>query len=43
MTAVQCRMARASLGWSAQELAKKAGVGLNTVNRFESGAGQRAA
>lgn len=34
----QCRMARAALGWSAQELATKAGVGLNTVNRFESGA-----
>ena len=36
----QCRMARAALGWSAQELATKAGVGLNTVNRFESGACQ---
>ena len=34
----QCRMARAALGWSAQELATKAGVGLNTVNRFESDA-----
>jgi transcriptional regulator with XRE-family HTH domain len=38
MTGVQCRMARAALGWNVQELATKAGVGLNTVNRFESGA-----
>src|SRR5271170_1883815 len=40
MTGDQCRMARAALGWSTQELATKAGVGLNTVNRFESGACQ---
>ena len=40
MTGVQCRMARAALGWNVQELATKAGVGLNTVNRFESGACQ---
>ena len=31
MTGGQCRMARAALGWSAQELATKAGVGLDTV------------
>jgi transcriptional regulator with XRE-family HTH domain len=37
MTGGQCRMARAALAWNAQELATKAGVGLNTVNRFESG------
>ncbi|MFG1284870.1 helix-turn-helix domain-containing protein [Xanthobacter autotrophicus] len=30
-------MARAALGWSTQELAAKAGVGVNTVNRFEAG------
>ena len=30
-------MARAALGWSTQELAVKAGVGMNTVNRFEAG------
>lgn len=30
-------MARAALGWNTQELAAKAGVGLNTVNRFEAG------
>lgn len=28
-------MARAALKWSTQDLAKKAGVGVNTVNRFE--------
>jgi len=33
-------MARAALEWSTQELATRAGVGLNTVNRFESGACQ---
>jgi transcriptional regulator with XRE-family HTH domain len=30
-------MARAALGWSTQDLASKAGVGVNTVNRFEAG------
>jgi transcriptional regulator with XRE-family HTH domain len=30
-------MARAALNWSTQDLAEKAGVGLNTVNRFEAG------
>ncbi|MFG1188629.1 helix-turn-helix domain-containing protein [Xanthobacter flavus] len=30
-------MARAALGWNTQELAATAGVGLNTVNRFEAG------
>ena len=38
MTGEQCRMARAALGWNAQKLATKAGVGHNTVNRCESGA-----
>lgn len=37
MKAVQCRMARAALNWSTQRLATEAGVGLNTVNRFEAG------
>jgi len=40
MTGAQCRIARAALGWNAQTLATKAGVGHNTVNRFESGAHQ---
>nr|WP_210255334.1 helix-turn-helix transcriptional regulator [Ancylobacter pratisalsi] len=30
-------MARAALNWSTQELATRAGVGVNTVNRFETG------
>jgi transcriptional regulator with XRE-family HTH domain len=33
-------MARAALGWNARKLATKAGVGHNTVNRFESGVHQ---
>jgi transcriptional regulator with XRE-family HTH domain len=37
MKPIQCRMARAALGWSTQDLAKKAGTGANTVNRFEAG------
>ena len=40
MTGDQCRMVRAALGWSTQELATEAAVGFNTVNRFESGACQ---
>jgi transcriptional regulator with XRE-family HTH domain len=30
-------MARAALGWGVGELAKAAGVGINTVSRFENG------
>jgi len=30
-------MARAALGWSTLELAEKASVGGNTINRFEAG------
>jgi ribosome-binding protein aMBF1 (putative translation factor) len=37
MKSIQCRMARAALGWSTQDLAKNAQVGVNTVNRFEAG------
>lgn len=37
MKPIQCRMARAALSWSTQDLAKAAGVGANTVNRFEAG------
>src|SRR5271154_4483216 len=32
----QCKMARAALGWSAAELARRAQVGIATVNRFET-------
>lgn len=37
MNAKQCKMARAGLGWSANDLANAAGVGYATVARFESG------
>lgn len=30
-------MARAGLDWGMQKLAEKAGVSLNTINRFENG------
>ncbi|MDO9713637.1 helix-turn-helix domain-containing protein [Paracraurococcus lichenis] len=34
---VQSRMARAALGWSLQDLAREADLGIATVNRFEVG------
>lgn len=34
---VQCRMARAALGWGVRQLADAAGVSANTINRFETG------
>lgn len=34
-------MARAALKWSTQDLAKAAGVGVNTINRFEDGSDAR--
>ena len=37
LSAVQCKMARAALGWGVGELAKRAGIGINTVSRFENG------
>jgi transcriptional regulator with XRE-family HTH domain len=36
-TPVQCRMARAALGWGVRELALKAKVSIDTVARFERG------
>ena len=35
--AVQLRMARAALGWSLKELARRAKVHLNTISRCEAG------
>ncbi len=35
VTSAQCRMARAYLNWSQQELADTAGLGLNTISSFE--------
>ncbi len=37
MSPEQCRAARAWLGWSQQDLAKRASVGLSTVKDFETG------
>ncbi len=37
MLAVQCRMARAAVGWGVRELAKAAGVSVDTVSRLEKG------
>ena len=37
LTPTQCRMARAGLNWSNADLARAAGVGVNTVSRFEQG------
>jgi transcriptional regulator with XRE-family HTH domain len=37
MSPEQCRAARGWLGWSQQELAKQAKVGLSTVKDFENG------
>src|SRR6266404_303403 len=37
MNPEQCRAARGWLGWTQQELARRAGVGLSTVRDFENG------
>jgi DNA-binding XRE family transcriptional regulator len=37
MNVRQCRMARAALDWSQQDLAKAAGVSARTVIRYEAG------
>jgi len=37
MSPEQCRAARSWIGWSQQDLAKRASVGLSTVKDFESG------
>ena len=36
-SSLQCRAARVFLGWNQKELAEKAGVGIVTVNQFETG------
>lgn len=43
LSAAQCRMARAYLKWGVRELAEKGGVNVNTITRFEAGAGVLAA
>ena len=40
ITAAQCKMARAGIGWSIQRLAAAAHVGVATVARFETGKGE---
>jgi transcriptional regulator with XRE-family HTH domain len=40
ITAAQCRAARGLLGWSQQELARQAGVGIVTVHQLEAGRGE---
>lgn len=37
MSPEQCRAARGWLGWSQQQLADKAGIGVSTVRTFEDG------
>jgi DNA-binding XRE family transcriptional regulator len=37
ITAAQCKMARAGLGWDSTQLAHSANVGRATVARFETG------
>ncbi len=39
ITGSQIRMARGHLKWSASELARKAGIGISTVNRMEANDG----
>lgn len=34
---VQCKMARAALGWGVRDLAREASVSVDTVSRFERG------
>jgi len=34
---VQCKMARAAVGWGVRDLAASAGISTNTVARFERG------
>jgi len=36
-TDLQCRMARAGLGWGVRDLARRAGLGTWTITRFENG------
>lgn len=37
MNVVQCRMALAGLGWSAEDLAREAGVPIDALLRFDRG------
>lgn len=37
MNVTQCRMARAALNWSVNDLAASSGVGVRTIAKFETG------
>jgi len=37
MLPVQCKMARAALGWGVRDLAKASGISTDTICRFEAG------
>lgn len=37
ISGIQSRMARAAVGWGVRELAKEAGVSVDTVSRLERG------
>jgi transcriptional regulator with XRE-family HTH domain len=37
MNRTQCKMARAALGWSVDDLAREAGLSRRTILRFEGG------
>lgn len=37
INATQARMGRAALNWTTKDLSEKAGIGINTVTRFERG------
>jgi transcriptional regulator with XRE-family HTH domain len=37
LTPVQCKMARAAVGWGVRELAEAAKVSVDTISRFERG------
>ncbi|WP_221158321.1 helix-turn-helix transcriptional regulator [Rhizobium sp. NLR12b] len=37
MKVVQCKMARAALGWGVRDLAQNAGVAVDTISRLERG------
>lgn len=37
MTPIQCKMARAAVGWGIRDLAHEAEIAVSTVSRFEAG------
>ncbi|MEQ1956329.1 helix-turn-helix transcriptional regulator [Mesorhizobium sp. CN2-181] len=37
MIAIQCKMARSAVGWGVRDLAREAGVSVDTISRFERG------